>query len=110
MTLFLTLFILLEIAFAVFLFKSGHVLWSVESVQASLGQYRQKPESRNLTQDWVLGWKFPLGQKMTEWMLKMYGDINVSRFYRFTGAFYFVVSPLFILAAFIHLRLIFLIG
>lgn len=87
-------------AFSAFLFYFGRSLFRMTSLKKECEMYRKAPGQANFFQKYLLG--FALWNiKAMEWTVKAFGDKPVTLWYRFSGAFFILLSVFFVLATFL---------
>jgi hypothetical protein len=101
----LILFILTEIVFGVFVILAGRDMSKMTSAKKSLQTYKEGKE-KSFAKDYFLFWKYPLGQTVTLMMIKSLGDRYTTVFYKASGIFFLISSPIFFLAPILQLQLL----
>ncbi len=101
-------FMLIEIAFGLLVFKSGLEMIKIKSLQKELEQYRKTDKDFTLAKDWIFGWRFAFGRNWSKSMVSLFGDEVLTRFYHIAGYFFLVFSILFFTAPITQLQLLFL--
>jgi hypothetical protein len=95
----------IEVLFGIYIILAGIELIKIKSARKSLEAFRinRRP---SFIQNWFLFWKFQFGQTATKLLLKFIGDKGTTLFYRISGIFFLVASPIFFIAPFFQYRLL----
>lgn len=105
MQIFVILFMIIEVIFGLFIIYAGKDLRSIQSATNALAEFNTGKKQTKIRSYFLL-WSSSFGQGITNYMIKSFGDSFTSRYYRFSGTFFLIASPVFFLAPLFQIQLL----